>query len=74
MWAVGNIATDSVLNRDLILNAGGLNPLIKFIKNTENVRILKNGTFALSQLCRGIPYPSFEFVKNAIDLLAQVLS
>lgn len=31
IWAIGNIAGDSPNNRDLILNAGGLNPLIKLI-------------------------------------------
>ena len=73
MWALGNISGDSVINRDLILKTGGLNPLIKLLESTTNQNIRKQATGTLFNLCRGTPLPQFELVKNAIGPLARVL-
>lgn len=59
--------------RDMILKAGGLDPMIKLLKNTTNRHTIKHGTWALSNLCRGRPFPKFDLVKNAIPPLAQVI-
>lgn len=73
IWALGNIAGDCAVYRDLILKFNGLEPLIKIIETTSNKNTVKHGTWALSNLCRGRPLPKFELVKNAIPTLAKVL-
>lgn len=57
----------------MILKAGGLDPLIKLLKSTANRHTMKHGIWALSNLCRGRPFPRFDLVKNAIAPLAQVI-
>ena len=73
IWALGNIAGDSSEFRDMILNCGGIKPLIKILQTTENKNSIKHGTWALSNLCRGKPLPDFEQVKEAIPILASVV-
>lgn len=70
---MGNIAGDSSEFRDMILNCGGLKPLIHIIENSENKNTIKHGTWAISNLCRGKPLPDFELVKDAIPILARVI-
>jgi importin subunit alpha-1 len=53
VWALGNIAGDVPFNRDLIINAGGVDPLIHLAMNSTNLTIMKQSTWALSNLCRG---------------------
>ena len=57
----------------MILNCGGIKPLIKILQTTENKNTIKHGTWALSNLCRGKPLPDFEQVKEAIPILASVV-
>lgn len=57
----------------MILNCGGLKPLIKIIQTSENKSTIKHGTWALSNLCRGKPLPDFESVKEAIPVFANVM-
>ena len=73
MWALGNIAGDSPNFRDLILAHKGLKPLIAILSTTEDPQMIKNGTWAISNLCRGRPLPEIKFVEEAIPILCQVL-
>jgi importin subunit alpha-6/7 len=57
----------------MILKAGGINPLIQIIYNSDNKSTIKHGTWALSNLCRGKPLPEYELVKDALPVLAKVL-
>ena len=50
-----------------------MDPLIDLIENTNDNKIIKNGTWALSNLIRGKPAPIFEKVFKAIPTLVQVL-
>lgn len=73
IWALGNIAGDCALYRDMILKCGGLDPLIAVLHKTTNKTTIKHGTWAVSNLCRGRPLPKFEFVKNSIPVLGKVI-
>lgn len=70
---MGNIAGDSPTFRDLILAHQGLQPLIEIISTTEDPQMIKNGIWAISNLCRGRPLPDIKLVEAAIPILCQVL-
>lgn len=73
IWALGNIAGDSPDCRDYVLNNGVLPPLIQIITQAPKISILRNATWALSNLCRGKPIPKFEQVSPALPVLSQLL-
>lgn len=56
VWAIGNIAGDMPFNRDLIIKAGGVTPLIHLATTSNNFTIVKQSAWALSNLCRGISF------------------
>jgi len=47
--------------------------LTSIIVPTAKITLIRNGTWALSNLCRGKPAPRFELVKPALPLVAQLL-
>ena len=73
MWGLGNISGDSAACRDAILNSGGLEPLADLVENSDDEKIIKHGTWALSNLTRGKPAPEFSKVYRAIPVLEKVL-
>ena len=72
-WCLGNISGDGAAYRDIILGAGGLHPLLQNIMNPANDSLLKNCTWALSNLCRGKPQPACEVVAPALPVLAELV-
>eukprot|EP00668_Euglena_longa_P016142 GGOE01020352.1.p1 GENE.GGOE01020352.1~~GGOE01020352.1.p1 ORF type:complete len:527 (-),score=99.09 GGOE01020352.1:354-1934(-) len=73
VWALGNIAGDSAKCRDLVLSLGVLEPLIHIIQTSQNVTMLRNATWTMSNLCRGKPIPDFNQVAPSLPVLAQLL-
>jgi hypothetical protein len=71
-WAIGNIAGDSTILRDLCLRLNVLNVMIEvgnlFNLNTK-ISIVRNFCWSLSNLCRGKPQPHFELISTALPLL-----
>lgn len=57
----------------MILKYGGLEPLLNIVNTTTNRIIIKHGTWAISNLCRGKPLPDINLVSPAIPTLAAVL-
>ena len=73
VWALGNIAGDSPEFRDLVLQAGALQPLLTQLHGNAKLFMLRNGTWTLSNLCRGKPQPRFELVSPALATLGQLI-
>eukprot|EP00425_Heterocapsa_triquetra_P028587 CAMPEP_0195101888 /NCGR_PEP_ID=MMETSP0448-20130528/65381_1 /TAXON_ID=66468 /ORGANISM="Heterocapsa triquestra, Strain CCMP 448" /LENGTH=532 /DNA_ID=CAMNT_0040137281 /DNA_START=79 /DNA_END=1674 /DNA_ORIENTATION=- len=73
VWALGNIAGDSPNFRDLVLQSGGLNPIMTVLRESEKSSMMRNATWTLSNLCRGKPPPPFEWVSPALGTLANLI-
>lgn len=76
IWALGNIAGDSNNEcRDLVLQAGALQPLIEMCHPNANTRLamLRNATWVMSNFCRGKPQPNFDAIRACVPTLVQLL-
>lgn len=77
VWALGNIAGDSAPFRDCVLKAGALIPLMRVCAAEGGVSppisLLRNATWAISNLCRGKPQPDFNTVRHALPCLNYLL-
>lgn len=73
VWALGNIAGDSPPCRDLVLQAGAMQPLLMQLHQNSKLSMLRNATWTLSNFCRGKPQPDFEMVKPALPTLSQLV-
>ena len=73
VWALGNIGGDAAHCRDVILQNQGLPLLIKCLQNSQKHTMIKNASWAISNLCRGKPGPIYEMVKDAMPVLAEVV-
>mmetsp|Transcript_46533 Transcript_46533/g.148517 ORF Transcript_46533/g.148517 Transcript_46533/m.148517 type:complete len:544 (+) Transcript_46533:55-1686(+) len=74
VWALGNIAGDCPNFRDLVLQSGGLDPVMKVLCESEKTSMMRNATWTLSNLCRGKPPPPLEWVTPALPTLAQLIN
>ena len=74
VWALGNIAGDSAVCRDLVLQKNALRPLLELCNPHAKVTMLRNATWTLSNFCRGKPQPEFELVKDALPVLARIIN
>jgi len=69
VWAIANIASDNVRNRDLLLKEGALENLLDFIDRNRDEKIyVADSCWALSNLCRNRPLPPYRRVEKAIAL------
>mmetsp|Transcript_54225 Transcript_54225/g.168372 ORF Transcript_54225/g.168372 Transcript_54225/m.168372 type:complete len:542 (+) Transcript_54225:67-1692(+) len=73
VWALGNIAGDSPNFRDLVLQSGGLQPVMTVLSTSEKVSMMRNACWTLSNFCRGKPPPPFEWVSPALATLAHLI-
>ncbi len=74
IWGLGNIAGDSHRVRDLVINAGAINPIADILDRAKpGSSFVRNASWTLSNLCRGRPPPDYLKVKRAVKSLAKVL-
>ncbi|KAK2489037.1 hypothetical protein MC885_017982 [Smutsia gigantea] len=73
VWALGNIAGDSSVCRDYVLNCSILNPLLTLLTKSTRLTMTRNAVWALSNLCRGKnPPPEHNDYKVASPALRAV--
>lgn len=53
IWALGNISGDCIQYRDMILESGILDSILEQLGNSSKLSMLRNATWAVSNLCRG---------------------
>lgn len=73
VWAIGNISGDAPNFRDLVLNLGGLGPLLSIIMQPCKVSMLRNTIWAVSNLFRGKPFVDVKYVRIALPALVRLL-
>uniref|UniRef100_A0A672SEP9 Importin subunit alpha n=1 Tax=Sinocyclocheilus grahami TaxID=75366 RepID=A0A672SEP9_SINGR len=74
VWALGNIAGDSAVCRDYVLNCNILSPLLMLLTKSTRLTMTRNAVWALSNLCRGkSPPPDFEKVSPCLPVLSRLL-
>eukprot|EP00286_Rhodomonas_abbreviata_P005228 CAMPEP_0181330344 /NCGR_PEP_ID=MMETSP1101-20121128/23845_1 /TAXON_ID=46948 /ORGANISM="Rhodomonas abbreviata, Strain Caron Lab Isolate" /LENGTH=360 /DNA_ID=CAMNT_0023439585 /DNA_START=305 /DNA_END=1384 /DNA_ORIENTATION=+ len=73
IWALGNIAGDSVKCRNLVLDSGVINPLLKQIQNNDRISFLRNSVWTLSNLCRHKPGPTLSDTKDILSVLSKLI-
>jgi len=73
VWALGNIAGDSIEFRDYVISCGIVPPLLVLLTQCQQLNMLRNATWTLSNLCRGKPLPIFEHLAPCIPVLAQLI-
>uniref|UniRef100_A0A8C5GAP6 Importin subunit alpha n=1 Tax=Gouania willdenowi TaxID=441366 RepID=A0A8C5GAP6_GOUWI len=74
VWALGNIAGDSALCRDYVLNCNIVPPLLTLLTKSARLTMIRNAVWALSNLCRGKnPPPAFEKVSPCLPVLSRLL-
>lgn len=72
-WCLGNVAGDSPELRDIILESGGMAPLLQNVANPSNDSLLGNVVWALSNFCRGKPQPKLVYVAPALPIISDLL-
>ncbi|EOA13189.1 hypothetical protein CARUB_v10026215mg [Capsella rubella] len=73
IWGLGNVAGDSIICRDFVLNSGALIPLLHQLNKNAKLSILRNATWTLSNFFRGKPSPSVDLVKPALPALERLV-
>jgi len=74
VWALGNIAGDSPEYRDMVLSHGIVEPLMGQINDQSRLTMIRNATWALSNLCRGKPQPDFEAIRATLPCFAFLIT
>lgn len=75
IWALGNISGDGPEYRDLVISEGTISPLLEIFNDPNNrLSTLRNGSWTLSNICRGkTPCPNWDDISNVIGTLARLI-
>ena len=66
VWAIINIAADSIVYRDMLIEAGAVGNILAVADKWASKSLKNSACIALSNLCRGTPLPAFTLVRSAI--------
>eukprot|EP00796_Vickermania_ingenoplastis_P005865 gene5865-4187_t len=73
-WALGNLGGEGAPCRDVALSCGAMPALLTVITTAgQPINIMRNATWAVSNLCRGRPHPELEYVAMAVPVLGPLL-
>lgn len=75
-WALRNIAGDAPHFRDLVLQAGIMQPLLMLLEDNDkatDLESVRTHVWLLSNLCRGTPKPDFDLVSPSLPILKRLL-
>jgi len=74
IWGLGNIAGDNTNLRNLVIDAGAVEPVSDILdRAVPGSTLTRNAAWTLSNLCRNHPCPDFSLVRRAVSSLAKVL-
>jgi len=74
VWAIANIAGDSAKYRNMVLEQDPITPMCKLlVKHEGRITMLRNVTWAISNLCRGKPAPELRYIQMALPFLARLI-
>jgi len=75
VWALGNIAGDSVGYRDAVLSTSALNDIVEILsKPGVPLSMLRTATWAISNFMRGKPRPPLFSIISALPILVQLIN
>jgi importin subunit alpha-1 len=77
VWALGNIAGDSVQNRNMLLRMGVMTSVLaleRFFNEHTRLSFGRIVAWSISNLCRGKPPPEFHQVSPAIPFLSKLIN
>lgn len=72
VWTLGNIAGDSPAFRDMVLRAGIVPPLLRYLVPEAKKTFIRNATWTISNLCRG-KMSILSVHRELIPLLAKLI-
>ena len=76
IWGLGNIAGDMVSFRDLVLSTNAMPSLLNLLVRPDENRIsvIRNGTWALSNFCRGKPSANIGDINHLLNTAKTLLA
>lgn len=73
LWGLGNISADCIKFRDLILQKGGMELVLKAMEETDRSSFLKQGVWAVTNMMGSSPKPKYNLIKAAIPVLGNLV-
>lgn len=77
IWALGNIAGDSTELRNKVIQSGGIQAFMRCCTPSPGqpmkISIIRNATWAMSNLCRGKPQPAFQLLRPLLAVLKHLI-
>eukprot|EP01133_Synstelium_polycarpum_P004369 gene4369-5108_t len=74
VWALGSIAKVSMDCRDLILSRGALPLILGLLDGEPKIRMTRNSTWTIANLCRGDRSPPIQIVRIVLPMLSQLIN
>ena len=74
IWGIGNIAGDGPRIRDIVIDAGAVDPIADILDSKiYSESFTRNASWTLSNFCRGRPAPNLQKIRRCVPSLARVL-